>query len=583
MPAPENAASVAPRATCWTRVLGWAALIALFFALRLPAVFGNSATYDEPIYLGAGKHFAVLRDDRAGAMLYHPPLAYHLSSAPLWFLDVPLRPWDAAGSNTQVGLDILYGSAFRGAPVDPETVLLLARLPILLAGLLALPLLFAIGRRLGGTSAGWLAAIVWATFPEAAAQSALATTDCVAAVAAFGLALAALRHLEAARAATATSRRTLVVLGVATGLALLSKHTLLVHVAVTAAALLWMRALTWRSLAAAAGIAAFVVWAGYLFEFRAAVPATGSHETLDAVARRLGIDVGTLEGPARTIPIPAPTYFRSVADAFFSKAQARSGTPWVAYMHGEWSARGFWTYFPYATFVKTPIALLAFVALGLAGLRSLWRDRRDETALVLALFAVPFAAAIVSRLNIGFRHVLPALPFLFVVAAAGFVRLLAPRVVRPIALLGAAALLTVAPVLAGAATDPIPYANVLAGGPPGLHAHLADSNLEIGQDLRRVADWAREHDVDEIAIYLHGPPGLAERETLREPRFRVLAVAPTGGLLYDVNAADQQGPVPRRGLLAVGESVMVTPRWRRLVSVPPLATVGRTRIYVMPR
>ena len=32
-----------------------------------------------------------------------------------------------------------------------------------------------------------------------------------------------------------------------------------------------------------------------------------------------------------------------------------------------------------------------------------------------------------------------------------------------------------------------------------------------------------------------------------------------------------------------GESVLVTPRWRALLDVPPFAVVGRTRIYVVPR
>jgi 4-amino-4-deoxy-L-arabinose transferase-like glycosyltransferase len=573
--------------------------VALYLALRVPPLLGNSATYDEPIYLGAAKHFAVTGDDRAAALLYHPPLAYHLTSLPLWFLGTPLPAWEPSGANTQVGLDVLYGSTCAGSAVSPETVLLLARLPVLLAGLLGLPLLFALGRRLGGDAAGWIAAAGWACFPEAVSQSVQATTDCVAAVAAFGLALAALRHLDAVRAlrgsgadgpstavdapsgeAASRARRTLVVLGAAAGLALLAKHSLVVHVAVVVAALLLLRALSWRSLVAGAGIAAAVVWAGYLFELRPALAGDGPHRTLDAVARRLGLEPATLEGPARALPVPAPTYFRSLADALLVKAQARSGTLWSAYQDGAWSDRGFWTYFPYATVVKSPLAFLAAAAVGLAGLRRVLSGRRAETAFLLALFAVPFASAVVSRLNIGFRHVLPALPFLFVVAAAGLARLCT----SPARTLAAAALLAIEPF--ATVRDPIPYANVLAGGPARLHERLADSNLEMGQDLRRVTQWARDTGVERLVAYLHGPPGLVEREAARDPLLATGGEAPSGGLFREIADRPErqaQDPAPGDTCLAVGESVLVTRRWSPLLGVTPLAVVGRTRIYVVPR
>lgn len=580
---PAGPASVAASATRRRAALAWAVLVVLYLLVRVPGLLANSATYDEPIYIGAAKHFALLRDDRAAAMLYHPTLSYHLMDLPLWFLDTPLRAWDPAGANTQVGLDVLYASTFRGAPVAPETVLLLARLPILLVGLLGIPFLFALGRRLGGAAAGWLSAIAWAAFPEAAAQSIQATTDCVAAVAALGLAVATLRYVDAVRDATATERRrrtALVVLGLATGLALLAKHTLLVHVAVVAVALWVLRTMTVRRFLAAAGIAAFVVWAGYLFEFRTPLPPTGPHETLDHVAHAFGIAPSVLEGPARAIPFPAPTYVRSVADALFSKATARAGTPWTAYMGGEWSTKGFWLYFPYATLVKTPAALLGLVLLGLFGLRRVLAESRGAALLVAALCVVPFAAAVTSRLNIGFRHLLPTLPFLFVLGIAGLVRLRGALDTRALWLLSF--LLTVESL--HGPRDPIPFANVLAGGPADLHLHLADSNLEVGQDLGRVSAWAREHDVRKITCFLHGPPGLFERECARNPVFEALDEAPTGGTLWLMKAEDQKGEIPKDRLIAVGESVMLTPRWRRwLLDMPPLAQVGRTRIYALSR
>ena len=175
----------------------WLVLVLLYFALRVPALLTYAPTYDEPIYIGAGKHFATLRDTQAAAMLYHPPLAYHLTSLPLWFVDTPLAAWAQKGFGSQVGLGVLYGSHTQGGdPISPQTMLLLVRLPILALGLLGLVFSRRLGHRLGGIRAGWLAAAAWAVYPEAAAQSVQATTDLVAAVAALFLACAALRHFD---------------------------------------------------------------------------------------------------------------------------------------------------------------------------------------------------------------------------------------------------------------------------------------------------------------------------------------------------------------------------------------------------
>src|SRR5262252_5726711 len=133
----------------------WIALVALYLALRLPALLTYAPTYDEPIYVAAGQRFAKLDDPQAAAMLYHPPLAYHLSSAPLWFVDVPQRRWDPKGFGSQVGVAALYESKTdAGAPLPPRTVILLSRLPILAAGLLGLFFSFHLARRLAGDRAG---------------------------------------------------------------------------------------------------------------------------------------------------------------------------------------------------------------------------------------------------------------------------------------------------------------------------------------------------------------------------------------------------------------------------------------------
>ncbi|MCG3133515.1 MAG: hypothetical protein HMLKMBBP_00693 [Planctomycetes bacterium] len=537
----------------------WAALLALHFALRLPALFSFGPTYDEPIYLGTSLHFASHGDGTIAPYLYHPPLAYHLSSLPLAFLDVPLPAWDPSGPNVQVGLGVLYDATRGGSPVAPETVLLLARLPILAASVLGLVFLRFLGRRLGGDAAGWLAAAAWAFFPEAASQSVQATTDLVAGVAALGLAAAAVRYLDGASSPASARRKDALILGAALGCALLSKHTLVVHAGAVAGVVAVARFRRGRSpgglgrVALAAAAAFLVVWAGYGFE-------------LAPLARVSG-----------DVPIPAPSYLRSLGDALFDKARARSGTLWTAYMNGEWSEGGFLSYFLVATLVKTPTAMLVCLAAGLFTARRGLRDARTAAAAwtCLALFALPVAAAVVSRLNLGFRHLLPALPLLFPLAAAGLASVRVPFAAW------AATFLLLAAEWAPCLRDPLAFANRPSGGPSRLHERLADSNLEMGQDLWRVIAWAEAAGAAEVTPLVHVPEAVLRREAARSPRVR--AESPSGGeLVVLIPQTPQDAPLAGAKLLAVGESVLVLPRYRALLAVEPAASLGRTRIYRRP-
>lgn len=152
-----------------------------------------------------------------------------------------------------------------------------------------------------------------------------------------------------------------------------------------------------------------------------------------------------------------------------------------AYMAQRRSDHGFLEYYLVALLLKTPLPLWG---LALVGLR---RVRRMDAALWLlpaALIVVAFSAV---RVNIGVRHVLPVYPALVLLAALGVDRLLAHgRLVRLVLVLVASTWL-----VGHARTAPqyLPYFNLLAGGSAGGHRWLLDSNLDWGQDDRRITDF----------------------------------------------------------------------------------------------
>ncbi|MBX4190344.1 hypothetical protein KW791_03570 [Candidatus Parcubacteria bacterium] len=48
------------------------------------------------------------------------------------------------------------------------------------------------------------------------------------------------------------------------------------------------------------------------------------------------------------------------------------------------------------------------------------------------------------------------------------------------------------------------YFNEVAGGPAGGHNYVVDSNLDWGQDLKRLGDWVEENKVQKIYLDYFG-------------------------------------------------------------------------------
>ena len=219
---------------------------------------------------------------------------------------------------------------------------------------------------------------------------------------------------------------------------------------------------------------------------------------------------------------------------------------WPAYLDGTVYLGGRPSYFPLAAAYKTPVAELAALALaaGLApiaawqtfmkrrlpvgrsegaavvgptrtqaasgaadsGGQSFWGGRatpspfsptrRTEFGWAAACVAVPAlafgASALAAGLNIGLRTALPFYPFAAV--AVGCVTAWAgarrPRLTFCVAVFLLGCQLS---SVGTAWPDYIPFFNAFVGGPEAGLAHLADSNLDWGQDVRALADWQRAH------------------------------------------------------------------------------------------
>lgn len=476
-----------------------AAAVIVYLLLSITSMRGQSATFDEGAHLPAGYTYLARGDHRLNPE--HPPLLKVWAALPLLFLDVQAGPPDdeawALRRQWEYGRRLLYRWN------DGDRLLFWGRLPIVALGALLCVAVFAWTRRHWGLPAAALALWLCALSPEVLAHGQLVTTDVGVTLFLFLAVVLFERLLE-----RATPLRALAC-GAATGAALASKFSGLVLgpiFLVLALVALWRRRRDERmprpralagALLIVGMVALAVVWGSYGFRFRLAqdpqveaafewsrvTPASGPVAWVAQVAR-----AGHL--------LPEPYVFGFLR--FYRHSEARP-----AFLMGQRSDSGFWYYFPATFALKTPLALVALLALSLVVARA-----KPGGAWASWTLWVPVAVyAVVTQtrgLDIGHRHLLPLHPFLF--AAAG--RCAAWALGSPRQRLAIPAVALLAGWYGASSLRAYPHFlthfNELAGGPAGGYRYLVDSNLDWGQDLRGLGQALRERGIPEVKLSYFG-------------------------------------------------------------------------------
>jgi len=481
----------------------------IFFALALDTALSKSPTNDEPIHLMRGAALAQSGD--LSLQYEHPPLSHHLIGLLLpteptlaFVANLDARP---ANDRTAIAWELLWKSG-----LDVDRALFLARVPIIWVGLL-LGAILALWTQAAARHPAAVVAVMalYAAASNLLASAALATTDFVAATTFFATVCAWWFYWQR------PGRRRWLITGILLGLALGAKLTgaLLIPILFILAYVYPRRGPWWRPGAAAVGllpVAGIVLWIVYLFQI----------------------------GPWRGLIVPAPAYWTSWESVLTHVSEGH-----LAFFLGRMSSEGWLLYFPVALLIKTP---LPAIILCLVAPAVLVRDRAWQIAAFLLLPVVAIlGTAMVSRLNIGFRHILPALPFLMILGAMA-----APALWRkPIA---RAALLLVLgwAIMSGLITHPdhLAYFNELVGDRG--RDFLGDSNLDWGQDLKQLADYARKYleqtgepiaysytGMADLAYY--GLEGQSIVQQYQAGQTDFTPANPPAGR-YAINAGDLQGP-----------------------------------------
>ncbi len=483
-------------------------IILLFFFLALNSLVGDSPTMDEQNHLARGIAFLKTGDPRLS--LEHPPLINSISALPLLTEQEIDLPTDHPSWEDRQGWYAFADEFFWERDNDPGRMIFLARLPIVFLTLGLALTGFHFAREMWGKLAAFFAFALLLLEPNILAHGRYTTTDIGGTT---FLLLATFLLWRLWNHERWNWRRTLAA-GIAIGLAIGSKLSMLIFLPIfVIMAILPLYGNRWRlrsavqrttQLIVAAALGFIVLWIIYGLEW--------------GPSRLVGSWAGYFEG----ISMPMPTYWAGLEQII---SLSEGGRP--AYLLGDFSDTGWWYYFPITYLVKTPI-ILQVLAL-VSSILLIWERKSRSNALFLLIpGAAYFLISMQSALNIGYRHLLPIVPFLIIVICGlAQVKLSRPRFVAarpafgPILLIAAFLSLVVIDLLMHPSY--LSYFNLIAGGPKNGHKVLVDSNLDWGQDMVRLNHWMVENGVERVWLSWFGTA---------DPDYYEITYDPLPGLPY---------------------------------------------------
>ncbi len=190
------------------------------------------------------------------------------------------------------------------------------------------------------------------------------------------------------------------------------------------------------------------------------------------------------ETPLAAAPVPLPSNYLVGIDV--QKVDFENGHN--VYLRGKHHFGGVWHWYLYAMLVKEPIALWVLLAVTLV-FAPLPKGR--DLLVLLAPAAVVLLLVSWNHSLCHYRYVLPALPFLFVLAGGAAGVISRARPVLSAIVIGS--LVWFAGSSLAVAPHWLSYFNEIAGGPKNGWKHLSGSALDWGQGLVDFKDWLDEH------------------------------------------------------------------------------------------
>ncbi len=508
----------------WTIV---AVLVMAALFLMLGPARGDSAIMDELAHIPAGYSYVKYLDYRLNPE--HPPLVKILAGLPLLFKDLKF-PTDQTSWTTDINGQWTAGTQFLyESGNNADEIIFLARLGPIILTLLLIIFVYVFAKELLGRWWALLPTTFTALSPNILAHGHYVATDIGATL---GILLAIYFFLKYLFQPTA---KHLVLAGLAFGVAqlmkfsavLLGPYFLVIVIIFCLAKLNVLKPTFLKYLLATFAIfiiGALLIYAFYLlatWNYPPEKQLSDTEYTLQSFNFRplADLDIWMVKNP---ILRPMAEYVLGVL--MVGRRTAGGNT---AYFLGELSAVGWRYYFPMVFLMKEPAGILITIALafllgfwavlksfknGLAGAFRKFKEYLNTSFAELALIVfvvIYWSQSMSSNLNIGFRHLIPTLPMIYILSASAIKKWLAvipspiaagfmERLFKIIHYLintgvksAALSLLILWFIVGSLLSYPyfLSYFNEFFGGVFGGYQYATDSNFDWGQDLKRLKIW----------------------------------------------------------------------------------------------
>lgn len=504
------------------------ALLFFMFWMAIFSILDDSLTFDEVAHIGAGYSYLTQKDMRLNAE--HPPLIKDLAAVPLLFLKLNFPKehpsWIQADNPVwwhqfEFGYQFLYHSGN-----NPDLILFWSRLPMILLLVFLGWFLFYWAKNIFDNNAALLTLFLYSFSPTLLAHGRLVTTDVGASLGAVLSTYFWLKFLKEPK------NKNIIFAGLIFGVAMLLKFSLILLIpcfGIITLVYAWLNKKTEKKylfqilrylglafLVGAIGVI-FIIWPVYQYHILNYPPERQVSDTqfllsTTSVSKPLA-KLNLLMASNSTLR-PFSQYLLGLL-----LATKRIATGNTTYFLGEISASGWKNYFPIIYSIKESLTfhiLTLIVILYAACLikkpfwqNSFWRlknwlKNHFPEFIMLLFVGIYWTVSLTSNLNIGIRHLLPVFPFTILLISAAISNLLRPPfffikklLLFFLLLWQAYSVITLSPYF-------LAYFNELVGGPDNGYIYAVDSNLDWGQDLKRLKKWTDENNIDKLYVDYFG-------------------------------------------------------------------------------